>query len=554
MRLWIPLAVAAVLLFPSRQAGSEAVTVAESRIVAVTVFPDRAEVTREAAVEVPAGKSLVVLEGLPATLFPRSLRVRTTAGQSLRIGSVEAQRVFAQEVVQSRERALVEQIEALLDRRRLLEDQVKALGLQLEFIKALGREGPRTALEEVGRGALAPETWREAWTVIGGGAKEALDGIRAAELEQRAIDREVEQKRRELNQVRTGRKSNITARVQVEAAAPETFRLSISYQLLGAAWRPLYDARLDTERETLAITQIGAVTQRTGEDWTGVQLALSTARPSGSAQMPELDTWFLDFRPEPAPITRRSVTEQDAGEARQARAKPDADLLAELAEQPLEAPAPIADVVASEFAAVYRIAGLASVAADNAPRSYVIAEHELGAELKVRTVPKFGSRAYLFAVISHPGTEPWLPGPVSIFRDGSFVGSLTLDFLRPGEKHKLSFGVDDKVRVGFRLQSGERSREGLIEKNRRVERRYLIELENLHQRAIEVTALDQLPVPRDERIAVELLSDSTAPSQRDLDRRKGVLAWTRTLQPGQTDRIRFGYAVTYPETENLPGF
>ena len=41
--------------------------------------------------------------------------------------------------------------------------------------------------------------------------------------------------------------------------------------------------------------QIGEVRQRTGEDWSNVRLTLSTARPSVSARLPELDPWFIEF-------------------------------------------------------------------------------------------------------------------------------------------------------------------------------------------------------------------------------------------------------------------
>jgi hypothetical protein len=111
----------------------------------------------------------------------------------------------------------------------------------------------------------------------------------------------------------------------------------------------------------------------------------------------------------------------------------------------------------------------------------------------------------------------------------------------------MSFGVDDRVAVSYRLAKGERSREGLISKDRRIERRYLITVTNHHQRPISVTLVDQLPVPRDERIEVELLDDATPPSATDFEDRSGVLAWVRDYAPGESRTLRFGYAVSYPE-------
>jgi hypothetical protein len=110
------------------------------------------------------------------------------------------------------------------------------------------------------------------------------------------------------------------------------------------------------------------------------------------------------------------------------------------------------------------------------------------------------------------------------------------------------------VRVRYRLETGERSREGLINKDRRIERRYLIEIANHHARPMEITVLDQLPVARDERIEVELLRATTKPSAQDFDDRNGVLAWTDSYAANEERQIRFAYAVTYPEGQTLPGF
>ena len=54
---------------------------------------------------------------------------------------------------------------------------------------------------------------------------------------------------------------------------------------------------------------------------------------------------------------------------------------------------------------------------------------------------------------------PILPGQVSLFRDGTFVGNGRLPLLSPGEEHELGFGVDDAVRVTPRHRRGEARRD-----------------------------------------------------------------------------------------------
>jgi uncharacterized protein (TIGR02231 family) len=530
---------------------------AESRIAAVTVFPDRAEVTRVAETDLPSGESTVAIAGLPASLLAETVRVRGAAEGRFRIGSVETRQVFAEAAVKEEERRLNREIEALGDQRRALEGRLAALRVQLDFIAAIGREAPKTANEELVRGKLDPESWKQAWISLGDGAAEAHEGIRRAEVERRTLDRTIARKKRELNQIRTGRKASVTARVNVALTAPGRLRLELSYQLSGASWRPLYDARLDSEIAAVGLTQIGEVRQRTGEDWSDVQLTLSTARPAASARMPDLETWFIDFAQVVTGGLYRSKDYQSKEEAQEERVqlRDEVDQLAAAPESPeTRPPEPVAEVVVGEFASEYRIAGAANVPADSAPHKFVIDERSIQAALAVRVVPKIAPLAYLYAEIELPAGEPLLPGPVSVFRDDAFIGTGGLGLLRPGEKHKFSFGIDDKVRVTHRLVEGERSREGLINKDRRQERLFRTEVTNHHAMPIGITVMDQLPVPRDERIEVELLEESTEPTETDVEERKGVFAWTHEYAPGERRAVVFGYAVTYPEGETVPGF
>ncbi len=46
------------------------------------------------------------------------------------------------------------------------------------------------------------------------------------------------------------------------------------------------------------------------------------------------------------------------------------------------------------------------------------------------------------------------------------------------------------------------------------------------------------------RIEAELLRGSTKVSERDVEKRKGVLEWRHAYEPGETRTIKFGYAVS----------
>jgi hypothetical protein len=48
-------------------------------------------------------------------------------------------------------------------------------------------------------------------------------------------------------------------------------------------------------------------------------------------------------------------------------------------------------------------------------------------------------------------------------------------------------------------------------------------------------------------VAVEILSGMTEPSERDVDDKRGVLAWSFELAPGAETTIKHGYKVTWPK-------
>lgn len=543
-------------------ARAAAEVVGEGPITAVTVFPDRAEVRRSVAVAIPAGASTVLIENLPVGLIPQTLRVRGMADSSIVIGSVESKRHFAEGVVRAEEHRLNAELEGLQDQRRALQDRVAAARLQLDFLTALGRNVPQVANRELVEGRMSPDDWRQALEVLGQGAATAYQSIREADVETRKLDGRIRQVQNELSRVRTGRTATLTARINLESATPAEARLELSYQIGGASWRPLYDARLDTESGALQLVQYGEVRQGTGEDWSRAALTLSTARPAQTTSLPQLDAWFIDF----VNLARMQENQLSSSELRNLQdamqksatvggAGDQAPAGAALPEEAMvPASSSTARLVAGEFAAEYLIPGESAVPSDNEPHKFVIAERALETKLAVRTAPKIAPQAHLYGEIRFTGEAPWLPGPVAIFRDNAFVGTTGIGILRPDETFKLAFGVDDRVRVSYRLETGERSREGIINRDRRIERHYLIKVANHHARPMEITVLDQLPVARDERIDVELLRATTRPSERDFDDRKGVIAWTDPYEANQEREIRFAYAVTYPEGQTLPGF
>ena len=542
----------AALLLPCLATGSD-ITPTSNTVQQVTVFADRAEVTRRIDVDLPAGEHTILIPELPAQLFEASLRASGRGKKGLRIATVESRRVFATQVVQERERQLREQLRTEQDKKARIEARRQALETQGKFIERLATLPGET--NDKGSRQFNPEKWPTAWQAIGKGMEETNTALVALQQELRALEETIRKLEQELRQIQTGRRDSITAAIQVQADTTGKAQFELSYQLGGASWSPVYDASLDTATGKVSLTQAAYIRQNTGEDWLEAQLTVSTARPGAGAAMPELTPWWIDFYQPPVPISlrlRKEKREEIADEML-------AGVMAPEAEMRVTEAKPAEDTLAateiSEFSLRYRIPGRVSVPADNSRHRFVLAKQSLESSMSARSAPKLDQRAFLYAEVDYTGDSPLLPGPWQLQRDGNFVGTQDNPALLPGEELALAFGTDEAIEVEYKKLKDERGRQGLINREQRIERQYTITVTNRHKITMPVTVFDQIPVSSDESITVELLKESTtSPTQTNVENRPGILSWKKEIKPQEKVTIDFGYAVIFPQDKKVPGF
>ncbi|MCP4779305.1 MAG: DUF4139 domain-containing protein [Hyphomicrobium sp.] len=204
-----------------------------------------------------------------------------------------------------------------------------------------------------------------------------------------------------------------------------------------------------------------------------------------------------------------------------------------------------AAVAAAPFQAVFAVPGRLTIPATGEAKRVQLQENNIEPTLTVRSVPKVDPKAYLYVKFILPKGASLLPGAVSLFRGGAFVGTRKLSVLAPGEEHELGFGADDQVRVRHAIVGQTRGETGLISSSRTDSRKFRITVKNQHERAVELVVLDQVPISMNEEIKVTLLGP-TKPTKRNVDDKRGVIAFESKLEPEQERVIEFGYRVTWP--------
>jgi uncharacterized protein (TIGR02231 family) len=125
-----------------------------------------------------------------------------------------------------------------------------------------------------------------------------------------------------------------------------------------------------------------------------------------------------------------------------------------------------------------------------------------------------------------------------------------LPLLQPGEDYNLGFGVDDQVKVKHAVLEDKRGETGLISTSHVDSRNFRVNVKNLHERPIEVTILDRVPVSQNDDIKVEM-TGRVSPTTSNVDDKRGVVAFQARLEPDEEKILEYGYRVSWPAAKSI---
>ncbi|WP_187829405.1 mucoidy inhibitor MuiA family protein [Labrys sp. KNU-23] len=513
----------------------------QSKIDAVAVYPDGATVTRIIEFDIPAGETVLVAKDLPLGLDAASIRVdmREAAGTSLS-GTDLADALLDGPVPDA---AATGALRDLKDKREGLAGIGKALLAKRGLIERFANGATFNATKE-GSNVTA---LRGAWNAVGDDMAEVNEALRQNAVKIRDLDEEIAR----LQSQRDGRpegEKRTQLRLSVNAEQAAKGRIAVSYLIGNAGWSPLYDARLDSEKGELELVRRARITQATGEDWSDVALTISTARATSGAAPPKLASYVLNFQPDyvalPVDALARSRAEESA-----APPAPKASAAAQA--QPRPGRETEAKLNTAGYQSVWALPARASVPSGPGSKALRLASATLTPEIVARAAPSVQQTAFLEASFNNGEDTPLFPGSVSIYRDGLYAGQTTMPLATKGEPVRLGFGADDRIKVERAVTRKVESNTGIARPTTSERRDYKISLRNGRPNAIRLSIEEALPVAENKDIKVEASSQTTPPTQRDADNRRGVLVWTVDLAAGATRDINFGYKVTWPGAETI---
>lgn len=272
----------------------------DAPVTHVTVYSDRARVTRSAQVDVN-GNVVVELPLLQPAIDPGSVRVEATGAEVRR---VDIQNTNEDAFPTDEARKLLAQLRSSEDTLARLRGEKSAHDAQIGLLQ---RVTPLQPVPEPQRNVpkLNGTGWASAVTFASTEIARLQEKSRALGVDiTKEEDRyeELTEKARIMGGVQRRQGYRVLATLNGSGKA----NVSLIYVTSRARWYPLYELQLQPDTGKVQITFSGLVSQESGEDWNDSNLVLSTALPARASVFPKIPTWKIGdrdrFIPTPYPV------------------------------------------------------------------------------------------------------------------------------------------------------------------------------------------------------------------------------------------------------------
>jgi hypothetical protein len=270
-------------------------------ITDVTVFSDRARVTRSGSLPVNGDKKLE-LATLVDTVDPSTVIVDVVGAE---LQAVELTHLDDEQLPVGEARTLLTQLEENADAIAKVSSETAALEDEKRMLSALSPQVPQGDPLKP-----APKLSPAGWVAAVGFTADQLGRVQTRERELGLKRRDLDDKRAELMRKASllgGAQRRTGTRVVASVRGTGPAHFAVTYVALRARWYPTYDVQLQPDTGKVQVAFAGLVSQETGEDWADAALTLSTAVPSQAAEFPTLLTWKIGtkerFIPTPVAVT-----------------------------------------------------------------------------------------------------------------------------------------------------------------------------------------------------------------------------------------------------------
>ena len=208
------------------------------------------------------------------------------------------------------------------------------------------------------------------------------------------------------------------------------------------------------------------------------------------------------------------------------------------------------DVRTKDFTTTFELNTKNSIPSDNTPHKVTISMNMLPIEFEYTSIPKILPKVYVKGKIVNNNGFPLLEGDINIFMNNEFVNKTHSSIVVPTDTLALALGIDESIKCEKTLKNRFVESKGLFGGKNRVNYDFEIKVVNNRRTKEQITVLDQLPVPRNEKINTELIAPTEKEVKINPDKE---LVWKLELEPGETRILPLKFYIEFPNKVNIYG-
>ncbi len=554
---------------------------ARSRIVKVTVYPNSALVTRE--VEVPAGAGIteLVVSELPLRTVNSSLYSEGTDGIRVLTTRFRTRPVF--EDTREDVRKLEDELKKLALAAQKIQADMDSLKQNLMMLTKLEKFTEVSTVHSTEKGGLNGDTViTMAKYVMEQRAEKAKEMVALQQTLQTNQEQAEFAKRKLADLTRGSTRTERDAVIVVDRNGAGG-KVWLNYLVDAASWQPQYKLRAGaTAKDAVQVDYLAALRQQSGEDWTNVDLTLSTAQPMLNAAPPDLVKLEVT-------VVARATLPQPTGPGAQAgfgaggAFAPQKDLQekakslrgqAQMSYQNFDVNNAVKQINAAAAweqardlmksreellaenrkvgnsmgipgagqggaslqegpSVTYHLKARLSVPSRNDEQVIEVTKLNLEPKYYYKAVPVLTRHVYRLADLTNKSAYVLLPGEATMYQGTDFVGRMAMPLIAIGEEFTAGFGVDPQVQIQREMLDKTKSQQG---GNQVLNYKYRLLVSNFKSEAVKLQVWDRLPHAESETAGITLVKATPEVSQDALYQREArpanLLRWDMDVEPG----------------------
>jgi uncharacterized protein (TIGR02231 family) len=527
-----------------------------NNISAVTVFSDRALVTRQVSATAKAGMNRFVV---PTQAF--SVDAESAQARVFGRGEILGVQYISEPVIhhtQERVNDLEQQKRQMKRDRKNLQGDREATLKQKQFLDSVIQFAEVQVPREIKTEFPAQERLKETLSFLNTNFTSLNQTENDLDKQIEELDEHIAVIEKQLKQVSHGQSAYLNSiEVLFEAEEEQAIDMEVSYGVSNAQWHPVYKVDVPLDLKYVNLTMLARIQQQSGELWEDVELSLSNALPLTSGELPDLNSWYLHMPRPPKPypkMLRARKTKMDEMEVELADVAEE-DMLAAAAAAPVPE-AQFAQAVQTELPTAFEYHYSRPVRIDSSDKQALVPlfSKQIDGEFYYYVVPQADPLVYL--VCNAKADQSLIEGRLNVHFGGRYIGGTFLSEKKPGEDMLLNLGAERGIKVSRQkvTDSVTETFFGKVDRSSVArEIAFRLVVENLKDSPETLQLVDSIPVSKTDRFQVKGVDIHPKPTETDWKKREGVMLWKLDLEPQSVTEIAIKFFVKHPKDQPPEG-